>query len=183
MNFYYYYVQGWRWKRSSGCWWSEIYSGRYLRKNQRRIQFYPATISFVSLGSLLYLSLSFFLSLFLLLFTSLHSATTPSSHFSFYILFFEIYLYIFTFIYFYRLKLECEKLASEKTEMQRHYVMVSYLIVINLLIKLFLALTKEYVFCPFFFSYLKLFILFFYLNFSPCPPPPPPSFLATLLRN
>lgn len=24
------------------------------------------------------------------------------------------------------LKLECEKLASEKTEMQRHYVMVSY---------------------------------------------------------
>ena len=27
-----------------------------------------------------------------------------------------------------RLKLECEKLAQEKTEMQRHYVMVSFLI-------------------------------------------------------
>lgn len=27
----------------------------------------------------------------------------------------------------FRLKLECEKLASEKTEMQRHYVMVSEL--------------------------------------------------------
>lgn len=25
----------------------------------------------------------------------------------------------------FRLKLECEKLANEKTEMQRHYVMVS----------------------------------------------------------
>lgn len=29
------------------------------------------------------------------------------------------------FFLFFRLKLECEKLASEKTEMQRHYVMVS----------------------------------------------------------
>lgn len=28
---------------------------------------------------------------------------------------------------FYRVKLECDKLASEKTEMQRHYVMVSEL--------------------------------------------------------
>lgn len=28
----------------------------------------------------------------------------------------------------FRLKLECEKLAQEKTEMQRHYVMVSFLI-------------------------------------------------------
>lgn len=27
--------------------------------------------------------------------------------------------------YFYSLKLECEKLATEKTEIQRHYVMVS----------------------------------------------------------
>lgn len=30
------------------------------------------------------------------------------------------------FIFIYRLKLECEKLANEKTEMQRHYVMVSF---------------------------------------------------------
>ena len=29
---------------------------------------------------------------------------------------------------YFRLKLECEKLAQEKTEMQRHYVMVSFLI-------------------------------------------------------
>lgn len=29
-----------------------------------------------------------------------------------------------------RLKLECEKLATEKTEMQRHYVMVSWIIVV-----------------------------------------------------
>lgn len=28
-------------------------------------------------------------------------------------------------LYFYSLKLECEKLATEKTEIQRHYVMVS----------------------------------------------------------
>lgn len=28
------------------------------------------------------------------------------------------------FVVFFSLKLECEKLASEKTEMQRHYVMV-----------------------------------------------------------
>lgn len=33
-------------------------------------------------------------------------------------------LFVFRFFRF-RLKLECEKLASEKTEMQRHYVMVS----------------------------------------------------------
>lgn len=32
---------------------------------------------------------------------------------------------IFFYLFFCRLKLECEKLASEKTEMQRHYVMVS----------------------------------------------------------
>lgn len=30
-------------------------------------------------------------------------------------------------LYFYSLKLECEKLATEKTEIQRHYVMVSEL--------------------------------------------------------
>lgn len=30
--------------------------------------------------------------------------------------------------FFYRLKLECEKLASEKTEMQRHYVMVRHFV-------------------------------------------------------
>jgi hypothetical protein len=29
----------------------------------------------------------------------------------------------------FRLKLECEKLASEKTEMQRHYVMVSTVVI------------------------------------------------------
>ena len=33
--------------------------------------------------------------------------------------------YIHDLITCFRLKLECEKLASEKTEMQRHYVMVS----------------------------------------------------------
>ena len=33
------------------------------------------------------------------------------------------YIYLFSLLY--RLKLECEKLAQEKTEMQRHYVMVS----------------------------------------------------------
>lgn len=31
------------------------------------------------------------------------------------------------FALFFSLKLECEKLASEKTEMQRHYVMVRYI--------------------------------------------------------
>lgn len=30
-------------------------------------------------------------------------------------------------LYYYSLKLECEKLATEKTEIQRHYVMVSEL--------------------------------------------------------
>lgn len=30
-------------------------------------------------------------------------------------------------LYFHSLKLECEKLATEKTEIQRHYVMVSEL--------------------------------------------------------
>ena len=33
-------------------------------------------------------------------------------------------LILFLFPLWYSLKLECEKLASEKTEMQRHYVMV-----------------------------------------------------------
>lgn len=46
----------------------------------------------------------------------------------------EIFSLIISFLTFFnvllsfllrRLKLECEKLASEKTEMQRHYVMVS----------------------------------------------------------
>ena len=32
-------------------------------------------------------------------------------------------------IFIYRLKLECEKLANEKTEMQRHYVMVSKVLI------------------------------------------------------
>lgn len=31
-------------------------------------------------------------------------------------------------VFDFSLKLECEKLASEKTEMQRHYVMVSLLL-------------------------------------------------------
>ena len=34
-------------------------------------------------------------------------------------------MFIYLFHIIYRLKLECEKLAQEKTEMQRHYVMVS----------------------------------------------------------
>ena len=33
--------------------------------------------------------------------------------------------YFYNFIFCFRLKLECEKLAQDKTEMQRHYVMVS----------------------------------------------------------
>lgn len=32
---------------------------------------------------------------------------------------------LFCLLFFCSLKLECEKLASEKTEMQRHYIMVS----------------------------------------------------------
>lgn len=34
----------------------------------------------------------------------------------------------FGFLVYFRLKLECEKLASEKTEMQRHYVMVRHFV-------------------------------------------------------
>lgn len=45
------------------------------------------------------------------------------------IVFCLVYIYAKSFEYFKfylcRLKLECEKLATEKTEMQRHYVMVS----------------------------------------------------------
>lgn len=38
----------------------------------------------------------------------------------------NFFLNLFPFFFsLFRLKLECEKLASEKTEMQRHYVMVS----------------------------------------------------------
>lgn len=35
------------------------------------------------------------------------------------------------FVFTNSLKLECEKLASEKTEMQRHYVMVIYFYVLK----------------------------------------------------
>lgn len=38
------------------------------------------------------------------------------------------HLLAFRFFFFFRLKLECEKLASEKTEMQRHYVMVRHFV-------------------------------------------------------
>ena len=43
------------------------------------------------------------------------------------------------------LKLECEKLASEKTEMQRHYVMVSTIIVARIILDLVQAVIESVV--------------------------------------
>jgi hypothetical protein len=47
---------------------------------------------------------------------------------SFHNFIFHIFSHIFILylLYFFSLKIECEKLAQEKTEMQRHYVMVSH---------------------------------------------------------
>lgn len=93
-------------------------------RTDRCISFLFSYVPFLSILSarlFLCLRLSFTISMYFI------SLTIPINFAVIYIYLNRFYPIVFGFL-FYRLKLECEKLASEKTEMQRHYVMVRHFV-------------------------------------------------------
>lgn len=75
----------------------QVYCCRELRQNKRRIQLFTSAISQVRMS------------------ISNHCKIVQTLAWD---------MYLCTIVVFCSLKMECEKLAQEKTEMQRHYVMV-----------------------------------------------------------